>query len=81
MRTTLTLDDDVAAKLLELRKSENRGLKSLVNEVLRQGLGQYGRRSRRGRVRTRAVALGRCKLGSIDNTAEVLAVAEGDLHR
>jgi len=81
MRTTLTLDDDVAATLQKLRRSENRDLKSLVNEALRQGLSQLGQRRRRGRMRTRAVALGRCKVGSIDNIAEVLAVAESDLHR
>jgi hypothetical protein len=81
MRTTLTLDDDVTAKLNELRRSEDRDLKSLVNEALRQGLAQLGRRPRRGRARTRAVSLGRCKVGSIDNIAEVLAIAEGDLRR
>jgi hypothetical protein len=38
MRTTLTLDDDVAAALEQLRKSRNVSLKDLINEALRQGL-------------------------------------------
>jgi hypothetical protein len=37
MRTTLTLDDDVAAALERLRKTCNASLKDLVNEALRRG--------------------------------------------
>ena len=33
------------------------------------------------RFRTRSVDLGRCLLGSVDNVAEVLAVAEGDSYK
>jgi len=79
MRTTLTLDDDVAALLERLRKARERTLKDLVNEALRHGLKQMGTRARRREsYRTRAVALGPCRIGSIDNVAEVLAVAEGE---
>jgi len=38
MRTTLTLDDGVAAVHERLRKSRDASLKDLVNEVLRRGL-------------------------------------------
>jgi hypothetical protein len=38
MRTTITLDDDVAAELTELRNREQRGFKDVVNEALRAGL-------------------------------------------
>jgi len=38
MRTTLTLDDDVAAALERLRRTRNASLKDLVNEALRRGL-------------------------------------------
>ena len=38
MRTTLTLDRDVAARLERLRKARKTSLKSVVNEALRQGL-------------------------------------------
>jgi SpoVK/Ycf46/Vps4 family AAA+-type ATPase len=38
MRTTLTLDDDVAVQLERLRRSREANLKDLVNEALRLGL-------------------------------------------
>ena len=79
MRTTLTLDDDVAAALERLRKARNGGLKTLVNEALRRGLKEMSARpKRRGPFRTRAVSLGRLRIGSIDNVAEALAIAEGE---
>jgi hypothetical protein len=82
MRTTLTLDDDVAAVLERLRKSRNASLKDLVNEALRRGLKDLTRRTkRRERFQTRSVALGRLRIGSLDNIAEALAVAEGEAYK
>ncbi len=79
MRTTLTIDDDVAVALKRLRKSRDTSLKALVNEILRAGLKQVGARRRRTvPFRTRPLAVGRCLIGSIDNVAEALAVAEGE---
>lgn len=42
MRTTLTLDDDVAAALLRRRAERGRGLRVEVNELLRAGLAAAG---------------------------------------
>ena len=79
MRTTLTLDDDVAATLERLRRNRRISLKHLVNEALRRGLNDMGRRRRpRQHVRTRAVALGRVRVASIDNIGEALAIAENE---
>ena len=79
MRTTLTLDDDVAATLERLRRSHRISLKHLINEALRRGLDDMGRRRKpREAVRTRAVALGRVRIASIDNIGEALAIAEGE---
>lgn len=79
MRTTLTLDDDVAAMLERLRESREESLKELVNEALRRGLKQLGARpKRREPFRTQSVDLGRCRLGNLDNIAEVLAIVDGD---
>jgi hypothetical protein len=82
MRTTLTLDDDVAAVLERLRKSGRRSLKALVNEALRAGLKLMTAtpKSRRP-YRTRPADLGPCALPDLDNVAEVLAVAEGEAYR
>ena len=78
-RTTLTLDDDVAATLERLRRSRRTSLKRLINEALRRGLDDMGRRRRpREAIRTRAVALGRVRIASIDNIGEALAIAEGE---
>lgn len=82
MRTTITLDDDVAAAIERLRKSRDVGLKQIVNEALREGLKQLmGRPRRRARYTTRVVALGRSRVGRLDNVAEALAVAEGEPFR
>jgi hypothetical protein len=43
MRTTLTLDSDVAAELQGLMKRRKLSLKKAVNEVMRRGLRDAGR--------------------------------------
>jgi hypothetical protein len=79
MRTTLTIDDDAAVLLERVRKSHKTGLKSIVNEALRQGLKEMTKPHKVKRpYRTRSVSLGRCLVGNIDNVAEVLAVSEGE---
>jgi hypothetical protein len=80
MRTTLSLDKDVAAALERVRKTRNASLKEVVNEALRRGLGQMASPppAPRRLFRTRAVSLGRCLVGNVDNVSEVLAVAEGE---
>jgi hypothetical protein len=82
MRTTLTIDEDVAALLERLRKSRDASLKDLINEGLRRGLQEMaGRPKRREPFRTRSVSLGRARIGSVDNIAEALAVVEGEAFR
>jgi hypothetical protein len=82
MRTTLILDDDVAAILERLRKSRNASLKDLVNEALRRGLKDMsGRTKQREHVQTRSVALGRLRIAGLDNIGEVLAIAEGEAYK
>lgn len=79
MRTTLTIDDDVAAALDRLRKARDKGLKEVVNDVLRQGLKEMAAPKKTSEpFRTQSVRLGRARLSNVDNIAEVLAVAEGD---
>jgi hypothetical protein len=79
MRTTLTLDDDVAKLIERLRKRRGVTFREIVNEALRGGLARLDVRPRtRRRHETKAVSLGGCLVGSIDDVAEVLVVAEGD---
>jgi hypothetical protein len=82
MRTTLTLDDDVAAMLARVQATRQIGLKKAVNEALRQGLRQMTQSPEpRKPYRTPSVSVGRCLVGSIDDVAEVLAIAEGESYR
>ena len=39
MRTTLTLDDDLAERLADLARESRKPFKAVVNETLRRGLG------------------------------------------
>jgi hypothetical protein len=83
MRTTLTLDDDVAALLEQLREDRGYRFKEAVNLALREGLLRLRKpRQLRGEpYRTPVVSLGRPRLPSLDNITGVLAVAEGDDYR
>ncbi len=79
MRTTLTLDDDVAALVARARRARKAPLREVVNEALRRGLRDLvSAPATRAPFATRSVALGRCLVGSIDDVAEALSVAEGE---
>ena len=82
MRTTLTLDDDVAVRLEQERKKRRASFKAVVNGVLRAGLDAIGtpKRARRS-FRTKGFDLGPSLVGSLDNIEEVLSRAEGEAHR
>lgn len=83
MRTTLTLDDDVAARLERLRAERGRTLKEVVNEALRLGLRALEEPivPDAAPYRTPSESLGGCTIGSLDDVAEALAAAEGDAFR
>jgi hypothetical protein len=83
VRTTLTLDDDVAAMLERVRRSKRLGLKEAVNEAMRLGLAQMAHPPAEPGppYRTPSVSLGRCLVSGIDDVAEALAVAEGESFR
>lgn len=83
MRTTLSLDDDVAAQLEQLRDRGDVPFKQLVNDVLRAGLRHCDEAAapRRNGPFTRPVALGRARLPTVDDVSEALALVEGEQHR
>jgi hypothetical protein len=80
MRTTLTLEDDVAIQLEGLRKARDVSLKELVNEALRRGLQEMARPRPRKPFRTKALDLGE-PLVDVSNVAEALAIAEGEAYK
>ena len=58
MRTTLTLDPDVAERLAGEVRRTGRSLKAAVNDALRLGLGLGGKRPRSPRFAVEPHALG-----------------------
>lgn len=77
MRTTLTLDKDVAQRAKALVAKEGKPFKQVVNEALRLGLDrmQSPPRPRRYRYKPHDMGVPRVNL---DNIQEVLARFEGD---
>ena len=82
MRTTLTIDDDVAALLQRVWDGRRGKLKEIVNEALRAGLSQMAKPDRRPiQYQTPTVSLGKCLIGSLDDVTEALAAGEGEQFR
>jgi hypothetical protein len=78
MRTTLTLDEDVAVQIERLRRDRDFSLKEVVNEALRLGIRELQSPPRARRpFRTKTYGMGAPRV-SIDNVAEALACAEGE---
>jgi Ribbon-helix-helix protein, copG family len=72
MRTTVVLDDDIAAAVAQLRRERGIGLSEALNQLARAGLTV---RHEREPFRQRTVALG-LKV-DVTNVAEVLELLEG----
>ena len=82
MRTTLTLDDDVAAKLKTESRRAGRPFRDIVNETLRRGLASRRMTAAREPFQISARDLGNLKPGlSLDNVAELIEQVEGSIHR
>jgi len=82
MRTTITLDEDVAAKLKSLAQRSGRAFRTVVNETLRRGLVQAAAKPPRQPFQLKVRDLGRLRPGlSLDNIGELLDQVEGPLHR
>jgi hypothetical protein len=83
MRTTLTLDPDVAAALERWREAHDLSLKAAVNEALRHGLAVVTAPPGEPRApyRIRPWNAGRLLMANVDDVAEVLAAAEGEAFR
>jgi metal-responsive CopG/Arc/MetJ family transcriptional regulator len=83
MRTTLTLDEDVAQALQRLRRERRARLKDLINEALRRGLAEFSaaetREKRAGyRIQPADAAPRR---PNVDDVAGTLDAVDGDGRR
>ena len=76
MRTTLSLDDDVAALLKQVRKARDATFKQVVNDALREGLARLSSPAKPQPFHTRPVDLGRCYYPNLDNVWDVLDEVE-----
>jgi len=80
-RTTLTLDDDVAAKLRSEARRTGRPFKELVNEHLRRSLNTPVKALGAKPFRIHARNLGLRPGLDYDNIGELLEQIEGPFHR
>jgi len=81
MRTTLTIDEDVAQKIrLELRKRGGR-FKDLVNELLRLGLNVRREMHSTQPFKVNPVPMGVYKELPYDNISELIERIEGPSHK
>jgi hypothetical protein len=76
MRTTIRLDNDVAAAAERLRREEHIGLGEAVNRLARAGARAGRSRSRPFRQRTAALGL----RVDVSNVAEALELLDGAEH-
>lgn len=76
MRTTLTIDDDVAALLRKAMARRKIAFRDVVNEALRTGL-TAPRPTPKKVVRTRSHDAGKLLI-DLTSVSEALAVAEGE---
>jgi predicted transcriptional regulator len=82
VRTTLTLEPDVAARVEQLMRERDEPLRTIVNAALREGLRALERPARKRQpFRTKGFDLGPSLVGSLDNVEEVLARVDGEAHR
>lgn len=80
MRTTLSLDDDVAAQLKQEIRRSGKSFKEAVNHYLRLGL-TAGKQRVRKKFVVKPLPMGLPPGLSYDNIGELLEALEGPLHR
>ena len=81
MRTTLTLDEDVAQRTKSLAAKLKKPFKIVLNEALRKGLDQIEKPQKRRNYRTIPHEMGLREGLSIDNIQELLTQVEGEDRR
>jgi hypothetical protein len=80
MRTTVTIDEDVAVQLKRLQRERNLSFKEVINDTLRGGLRAGEAAKPRKPFKLKTFDCGK-PLIPLDNVAEVIAYLEGDDHK
>ena len=81
MRTTLTLDEDVAAKLKAEARRNGKAFKEVVNGLLRDALNAKRVPSGKRPFRVEARPMGLRSGVDLDNIGQLLEQLEGPLHK
>lgn len=84
MRTTVTLDDDLAVLLEKVRGERGQTFKEALNEALRKGLIESSAPAQiqpGDRYEFDTVDMGHPLMENMDNLHEVLTVGESESHR
>jgi hypothetical protein len=81
MRTTLTIDDDIAVRLERLRRERDTNLKDVVNDALRHGLDSIEKPPKARKPFTLKTYDCGEPLIPLDNVAEALALLEGEEYK
>jgi hypothetical protein len=82
MRTTLTLEDDVAVLLAQVQEERKETFKDVVNTALRTGLVAMTKpEPPRPVIRTKSFNTGKCLLPNLDCIGEVLEFLDGPGHK
>ncbi len=82
MRTTLTIDEDIAARLVEAQKKTGMSFKEIVNQTLRRGLERQQASLRKlPRFVVKPRAMGQRPGVNYANIGELLEQLEGADHR
>ena len=81
MRTTLTLDDEVAVGLRKIQRSNpDKSFKEIVNQIIKKGLAVSGHDER---VPFKIVAVDAIPHSHLDfdDISKLISIAEGDSHK
>lgn len=79
MRTTLTIDDDLAARIARLQRDRALPLRVVINDALRRGLPALEEAHAEPPTAFRTPTwVGKPRLPALDDVSEVLALVEGD---
>lgn len=81
MRTTLTIDDDVASLLQKEMRRTGQPLKTTVNTLLRSGLQQSAAPAKRKPFRVKARSIGLPKEWTSGSVSELIEMLEGPGYR
>jgi hypothetical protein len=82
VRTTLTLDEDVAGKLKSEARRSGKSFREIVNDTLRRGLASRRETKPRPQFKVTARDLGGLRPGlSLDSVSDLIEQVEGPLHR